>query len=321
VTDWRPQATPATLALRARLLREVREFFHARGVLEVDTPLLAHAPVTDPHLASLCTRFGSPPTLLYLQTSPEYAMKRLLAAGSGDIYQVCKAFRDDETGRHHNPEFTLIEWYRHGFDHHALMHEVDALLQRLLGARLTAPTEWLTYREAFLRELGVDPLTAPLTELVALAVREAGASPGIGADGRDSVLDLLMGIRVGPNLGRGRLAFVHEYPASQAALARVLPGTPAVAARFEAYVEGIELCNGFHELADAAEQRRRFACDLESRARLGLPAVPVDERLLGALEAGLPDMAGVAVGFDRVVMLAADLRELGEAMAFPLPRA
>jgi lysyl-tRNA synthetase class 2 len=318
VGGWRPSASLEVLRLRARLLAEVRAFFAERGVLEVETPLLARAGVTDVHLASLVTRIAGQPAPFYLQTSPEYAMKRLLAAGSGDIYQVCKAFRDGEAGRGHNPEFTLIEWYRLGFDHYRLMDEVAALLSRLLGARLPEPPELLSYAGAFARVLGIDPYAAPLDALHAAAAARLGADlESLGA-GRDTVLDLLMGALVGPALGRGRVTFVDEYPASQAALARLLPGTPPRAARFEAYVEGLELCNGFAELADAAEQRRRFAADRAARVARGLPDVASDERLLAALAAGLPDSAGVAVGFDRIVMLAGGLANIGEVLAFPV---
>jgi lysyl-tRNA synthetase class 2 len=309
-------ALRAALVARARLLERCRHFFAGRGVLEVETPVLAQATVTDVHLASLETRIAGRPHPYYLQTSPEYAMKRLLAAGSGDIYQVCKVFRDDESGRHHNPEFTMLEWYRLGFDHRELMDEVEALLATLLGPVLGAPAERLTYAAAFERVLGLDPHATPVARLEALAVERLGAR-GLAGE-RDAVLDLLMGALVGPALGAGRITFVHEYPASQAALARCVPGSPAVAARFEAYVGGLELCNGFHELADAAEQRRRFESDRQARAARGLPLPPVDERLLAALAHGLPDCAGVALGLDRVLMLALGCDSLAGVLAFPV---
>lgn len=316
------------MRLRARLLAAVRAFFAERGVLEVETPVLGAATVTDPHLHSLATASG-----LYLQTSPEYAMKRLLAAGSGPIYQLARAFRDGETGRRHNPEFTLLEWYRPGFDHHRLMDEVEELLAAVLGERLpggpSGKTECLTYSEAFRRHAGVDPFTDG-TERLAEAARTAGGghAPDLGDD-RDAWLDLLMATAVGPELGRERPTFVHDFPASQAALARVrgpVPragsaGGPAVAERFELFVEGVELANGFHELTDPAEQRRRFERDLAVRRKRGLPEPPVDERLLAALEAGLPDSAGVALGFDRLVMLAAGAESIRHVLAFPADRA
>jgi elongation factor P--(R)-beta-lysine ligase len=318
--DWRPGADLDTLRQRAGMLAGLRAFFAARGVLEVETPALGAATVTDVHLASLVTRVGPHGAARYLQTSPEYAMKRLLAAGSGDIYQVCRAFRDDAPGRLHHLEFTMVEWYRVGFDHRRLMDEVAALLGQLLGARWHAPAEVLSYREAFERELGIDPMTVPLATLAAVAEARLGPLPAgldVSPGGlRDGCLDLLMGAVVGPALGHERVCFVHEYPASQAALARLLPGQPPVAARFEAYVEGIELCNGFHELADAAEQRHRFEADLAARAARALPRPPLDERLLAALAAGLPDCAGVALGFDRLVMLATGRHHIREVLAF-----
>ena len=316
MSGWRPTASLAVLTERARLLAATRGFFAERDVLEVETPLLGRASVTDVHLASLSTELTGRRARLYLQTSPEYAMKRLLAAGSGDIYQVCKAFRDEPAGRHHNPEFTLVEWYRTGWDQRALMDEVEALLVRLLGARLAEPAERLSYAAAFERVLDVNPFAAPIATLAALAARRLGADPATHGGDRDTLLELLMGALVGPALGVGRITFIDGYPASQAALARRLPGSPATAARFEAYLEGIELCNGFHELADATEQRQRFEADLCARAARGLPALPLDERLLAALAAGLPDCAGVALGFDRVVMLSTGVASLEAAMTF-----
>lgn len=342
-TEWRPGATLDRLRLRARLLDAVRGFFSARGVLEVETPLLAAATVTDPHLHSLATTLGESSgaagRTLYLQTSPEYAMKRLLAAGSGPIYQLARAFRDGEAGRRHNPEFTLLEWYRPGVDHHRLMDEVEELVGAVLvavpggppGGPPAGPAERLTYREAFRRHAGVDPFADP-PERLAEAAREAAEGPVPElADDRDAWLDLLMVSAVEPGLGRTpdspgpRAVFLHDFPASQAALARVRDpgpdGGPAVAERFELFVDGIELANGFHELTDAAEQRRRFERDLAVRRERGLPEPPVDERLLAALDAGLPPSAGVALGFDRLVMLAAGAESIAEVLAFPADRA
>lgn len=319
--SWQPAASIANLRLRARVLDLVRGFFADRGVLEVETPVLGAAAVTDPHLHSLTTAFvgpGAPEGLrLYLQTSPEFAMKRLLAAGSGPIFQVARAFRDGEAGRHHNPEFSLLEWYRPGFDHHALMDEVDALLQRILG---TAPAERATYGEVFARYCGLDPFTAPLPALRD-AAGPAGAGSGLDADDRDGWLGLLLSHRIQPGLGHGYPVFVYDFPASQAALARVEPGPPPVAERFEVFVRGIELANGYHELTDAAEQAQRFRADLADRRRRGLPEPNLDQHLLEALEAGLPACAGVAVGIDRLVMLAAGADSVAAVMAFPVDRA
>lgn len=319
--SWRPTASLETLRFRAELLAHLRRFFAERGVLEVETPILASAPVTDPRLASFSTVYRGPgaPTgqTRFLQTSPEFAMKRLLAAGSGPIFQISKAFRDGEAGRRHNPEFTLLEWYRPGFDHHRLMDEMDELLGGVLA---TPPAERLTYREAFLRYAGLDPLVAPVADLRVAARTALGQVPDLGED-RDGWLDLLVSLVLEPRLGRGRPTFLYDYPASQAALARLRPEDPRVAERFEVYVEGIELANGFHELGDAPEQRRRFESDLAIRAAEGQPEVPIDEHLLAALAFGLPPCAGVALGFDRLVMVARGAQSLAEVMAFPWDRA
>lgn len=319
--DWRPAADCETLRLRARMLREIHGYFAEQGVMEVETPILAQAAVTDVHLASLTTQIAGGGAY-YLQTSPEFAMKRLLAAGSGDIYQIARVFRDGERGALHNPEFTLIEWYRIGFGTDALMDDVARLITRLLAPhRPLALPERLTYRAAVRSIAGVDPLTASVEELHG-CLREHGVSMPVPApQERDDCLDLLISTVVGPRLGAGRLTFIRDYPASQAALARLKTGDPAVAERFELYVDGIELANGFHELGDAAEQRRRFERDLAQRRARALPAPPLDERLLAALASGLPDCAGVAVGFDRVVMCAAGARGIDQVIAFPSDRA
>jgi elongation factor P--(R)-beta-lysine ligase len=323
--DWRPGASRARLTQRALLLARVREFFAARGVLEVDTPLVVNAPVSDVHIHSATVRLRDDGPELFLHTSPEYAMKRLLAAGSGDIFQVCHVVRGYERGRLHNPEFTLIEWYRVGFGLERLMDEVDELVRSLLGpAAGPRRTEHLTYREAFRRELGLDPLEASLAELSrAAAPLGLSTSPldNSAASARDELLELLMGARVGPRLGQGAFTFVHGYPASQAALARLDPGDPRTARRFELYGDGIELANGFHELASAAEQRARFSADNAERARRALPVHAPDERLLAALAAGLPDCAGVALGFDRTLMLATAAAHIDEVLTFPTDRA
>ena len=329
--DWRPTATRETLEARAKLLAAIRAFFAARGVLEVETPLLSSAAATAPHLDSFKTHYAGPGAAggltLYLHTSPEFAMKRLLAAGSGPIYQICKVFRNGERGRIHNPEFTLLEWYRPGFDQQALVDETQQLVTDLLGkATLPEPSERLTYAEAFARHAQINPLAAPIQELHKCASSH-GIEPvaGLAMDDRDGWLDLLLTHVVGPKLGRQRLCFLYDYPASQAALARIRPGTPGqpypVAERFELYANGIELASGYHELGDAIELRRRFEADIKKRAELRTMRVPMDERLLAALESGLPDCAGVAVGVDRLVMLATGATVIDEAVSFPLDRA
>jgi len=324
VGDWRPTASLEVLAARARVLAEIRGFFAEAGVLEVETPALSSAGATDPALGSLGTRYTGPlapsGARLWLHTSPEFPMKRLLAAGSGAIWQICKVFRDGERGSRHNPEFSLLEWYRPGMSLAALMDEVAALIGRVLGHPVGE--ERLTYAAVFERALGVDPHGEPAAGLQAAAVRAgvAGASR-LELTGRDAWLDLLMSHCVEPGLGANGITFVHDYPPSQAALARVRDGDPPVAERFEVYVRGVELANGFHELADATEQRRRFEADNARRRFAGLPAMPLDERLLGALEAGLPDCCGVALGVDRLVMLATGAERIDEVIAFPVERA
>ncbi|MDV2859083.1 elongation factor P--(R)-beta-lysine ligase [Oceanimonas sp. CAM02] len=322
IPAWSPTADVTLLRRRAELLSGIRDFFAKRGVLEVDTPTMAAAGVTDLHLENFVTHFVGPGMAqgqqLYLQTSPEFHMKRLLAAGSGPIYQICKSYRNEESGRLHNPEFTMLEWYRPGFDHHKLMGEMAELLQGVLGC---AAPERISYAGVFERILGVCPLTATLDELC-----EAGK--GLGADDllvqekdRDTLLQLLFAFGVEPVIGQTAPCFVYDFPASQAALARINPSDTRVAERFEVYFKGIELANGFHELTNAAEQRARFEQDNDLRRARGLAAKPVDEYLLAALQAGLPDCAGVALGIDRLMMLALGADRLEQVIAFPVTRA
>ena len=327
MADWHPAAKIETLRTRARMLQSTRAFFSTRDVLEVDTPLLSEAATTDVHLESFATVYRGPGApkgrVLYLHTSPEFAMKRLLASDSGPIFQLCKTFRQGEAGAHHNPEFTMLEWYRPHYDASALMDEVEEYVTTVLGEHISlAPAERLTYAEAFKRFARINDVHAADVARLRTGAREQGISdvPGLGED-RDAWLDLLMSHVVQPMLGQHGPSLVYDYPASQAALARVRPGPPAVAERFELFINGIELANGFHELTDAAEQRRRFASDRTRRQQLGLRDVPPDERLLAALEAGLPPCAGVALGFDRLVMLATGTRGISEVMAFPIERA
>jgi lysyl-tRNA synthetase class 2 len=309
------------LEQRATLLARARRFFADGGVLEVDTPMVVNAPVTDIHIHSAQVDLGAAAEHPYfLHTSPEYAMKRLLAAGSGDIYQICHVVRGFERGRLHNAEFTLIEWYRLGFTLDDLMSEVDALVRALLGPVATGRnSERISYRDVFVRELQLDPFTAHLDELRAATEKLGFKEPH--AAQRDELLDLVMGAAIGPRLGANALTFVHSYPATQAALARLDPRDPRAALRFELYCDGVELANGFHELASAAEQRARFNQDNAERRRTGLPVHPPDEFLLAALEAGLPECSGVALGFDRTVMLATGARTIDEVLTFPTERA
>jgi lysyl-tRNA synthetase class 2 len=315
--DWRPSASRARLAQRAELLAATRDFFGARGLLEVETPMLVGAAVTDTHLESVPARLGA--RNMHLHTSPEYAMKRLLAAGSGDIWQLCRVARGDERSRLHNPEFTLLEWYRCGWPMAQLVEEVAALLDALCVRADAAPRPLIVrrYADAFRDLFGVDPLTASDAALGALA-RDAGLE---GDAAREDLLDFLVGAKLGPTLGRGEWLALTHWPASQAALARLDPADTRTALRFEVYADGVELANGFEELADPREQTARFAADNATRRARGLPEHAVDERLLAALAAGLPPCSGVAVGFDRAVMVATGARSIDEVIAFTTEQA
>ena len=318
--SWGPTATRPMLAQRAALFARARAFFAARGVLEVDTPFLVNHPPSDVHIHSARVEFPDAPTL-FLHTSPEYAMKRLLAAGSGDIFQICHVVRALERSRVHNSEFTLLEWYRIGFSLDDLMTEVEALVSDLTGRAVAGVSERVTYRDVFRRALALDPFAASDAEL-AQAAEASGFVRGTGvAASRDDLLDFLMGLRIGPGLGRQGLTFVHAYPASQAALARRDPNDIRTAERFEVYRDGVELANGYHELASSVEQRERFAADNQERRRRGMPTFPIDENFLAALATGIPDCAGVALGIDRLLMLATGAANIDEVIAFPTERA
>ncbi|WP_025771532.1 EF-P lysine aminoacylase EpmA [Thioalkalivibrio sp. HK1] len=314
---WRPGIDLDILRLRARYLRAIRAYFDERGVMEVDTPVLCATTVTDPAISSLHTRDRSG-RLWYLQTSPEFSMKRLLAMGSGSIFQLSRAFRDGERGRYHNIEFTMLEWYRVGFDHHRLMDDIEALLDRLLGPG-EEPARRLSFREAFERFAGFDPFVVDLDTLHEACGAYRFDSRRAKAD-RDTCLDWLLAEVVQPALGAGRV-FVLDFPASRAALAKIRPGDFPVAERFELYIDGIEIANGYHELRDADELRRRMS--VEYRRRLGAnvdsdpESIPKpDERLIAAHAAGLPACAGVALGFDRLLMLAAGRTGLAQVLPF-----
>ena len=319
--DWRPSAGIEALKLRAQLLAGVREYFHTRGVLEVETPLAVSRTVSDPQIESL--RLAGDASR-YLHTSPEYAMKRLLAAGSGDIFQVCKVFRAGERSRLHNPEFTMVEWYRAGMGLTEIMAETAALAAQLLAGgwpQAGASVEYLDYQAAFQRELQLDPMTATLETVAALCGAHGLAEQSIRGASRDQLLDFLVATLIGPRLGRQALTCLHHYPASQAALAQLDAADPRTALRFELYAAGVELANGYVELADAAEQAQRFALDQQLRQARGLSSIETDERLIAALRAGLPRCAGVALGFDRVLMLAAGATDIDAVLAFPWERA
>ncbi|EPA8366706.1 elongation factor P--(R)-beta-lysine ligase [Vibrio fluvialis] len=321
-SEWMPTASIEQLKQRAALLRSIRQFFAERDVLEVDTPAMSHATVTDVHLHTFQTEFVGPGYAdgrkLHLMTSPEFHMKRLLAAGSGSIYQMGKAFRNEENGRYHNPEFTMLEWYRVGFDHHDLMDEMDALLQMTLQ---TGPAERMTYQQAFLDVLGVCPLEGSMTELKQAAAKLGLSDIAEPEQDRDTLLQLLFSMGIEAKIGQHVPAFVYDFPASQAALAKINPNDARVADRFEVYFKGIELANGFHELDNPREQLARFEADNVKRIEMGLTPQPIDYHLIAALEAGLPECAGVALGIDRLIMLALGEDHIDKVTAFPFPRA
>ncbi|HEX2463831.1 MAG TPA: EF-P lysine aminoacylase EpmA [Thermoanaerobaculia bacterium] len=319
---WEPSASIDALRARADLLQRIRAFFNQRGVLEVETPALSQRAVTDVHLASLSALYRGPGVTtdglsLFLVTSPELAMKRLLATGSGPIFQIARAFRDGERGRQHNPEFTLLEWYRPGFDGVALQEEVAALLREVAGA---ARCDRRSYASLFEETLALDPHRAGLDAVID-AMRRTGLQAPPPADA-DEGLQLLFSHSIEPRLAASPApVIVFDYPRGQAALARLSASDPPVAERFEVYWRGLELANGFHELTDAAEQRRRFERDREQRHRRGLPVPLADERFLSALEAGLPECSGVALGVDRLLMAMLGARSIDEVLAFPIERA
>ncbi|WP_159739495.1 elongation factor P--(R)-beta-lysine ligase [Vibrio atypicus] len=321
-SDWQPTASIEQLRQRAKLLNSIRQFFAERDVLEVDTPAMSHATVTDVHLHTFQTEFVGPGyadgSKLYFMTSPEFHMKRLLAAGSGCIYQINKAFRNEENGRYHNPEFTMLEWYRVGFDHHKLMDEMDALLQLVLRCGVA---ERMTYQQAFIDVLEVCPLESSMEALKVVAAQLGLSDIAEPEQDRDTLLQLLFSVGVEAKIGQTVPAFVYDFPASQAALAKINQQDPRVADRFEVYFKGIELANGFHELDNPQEQLKRFEEDNVKRIEMGLSPQPIDHHLIAALQSGLPECAGVALGIDRLIMLAIGCDHIDQVTAFPFPRA
>ena len=313
--SWRPMAGPAVATSRAGLLRRAREFFDARGILEVDTPALSKIPVTDPHVESLSASSAMEPEL-FLHTSPEYKMKRLLAAGFGDIYQICKVFRDGERGRHHLPEFTLVEWYRLKFSLSEIMRDTIEFVSALLArSGLASSAEFISYEDAFQKTLNLSPRTLDIAELASSMNVDEQLKRAIGDD-PDAWLDLVLADKIVPEFAKDRLTVIFHYPASQAALARICPDDAMVADRFEVFYGSLELANGFVELTDADEQLTRFERDRLARRRNAAAVHPIDQELISALRAGLPPCAGVAVGFDRLLMLHEDQSDIGAVTNF-----
>lgn len=310
-----PTTNTDRLKIRARIRKRIRAFFDERGLLEVETPILASSTVTDPYIDSLHTIWaaGTPP--VYLQTSPEYAMKRLLAAGSGPIYQLSRVFRYGERGRQHHPEFTMLEWYQPGYDHHRLMQEVSDLISECLdGYQSLKESIYWTYQQAWLETINIDPFACSIDQLKRYVQQQDLKTSDLGEE-LDDWLQLVMSHFIEPALPKDRQVFIFDYPASQAALARIRMDSPPVAERFELYINGMELANGFHELKDAHEQQQRFINDLQKRSSMEKASVPVDEKLLQSLP-DMPDCAGVALGFDRLLMLAMAVETIDEVISF-----
>lgn len=301
--NWAQSASPANLEKRALIIRKIRSFFEERNVLEVDTPLLCQSTTPNPCIGSFIVGDNK-----YLQTSPEFAMKRMLASGMGAIYQICKAFRLEESGNKHNPEFTMLEWYRPEFNHHDLMNEMDAFLQAVIG---TLPADEISYQALFETHFDINPHTASAESLCDIA-KAQGMHVEFDAE-KDTWLDLLLTHRIESKLGLEKPIFIYDYPKSQAALSKI---NGNIAERFEVYYKGMELANGFHELTDAAEQRKRFESEIAERQKLKKHVPPLDERFLQALSAGMPNCAGVAVGVDRLIMLTLDTNNIGDVLAF-----
>ena len=316
ITKWQPSAHLEILHQRTHLYNNIRQFFAERNVLEVETPILSTGCVPDVYIEPLYTDSQrNPSKRLFLQTSPELAMKRLLAAGSGAIFQITKVFREGEIGRWHNPEFSLLEWYRPGFSQADLIEEISELLQRLWHC---PPVECWSYCSIFEQYTDLHPLLSPLSTLQNYAI-QLGFQNGQTLD-RDTCLQFILSHQIEPQLGKMCPTVIKDFPATQAALARKRVDNPQLAERFEVYLQGIELANGFYELTDPLEQRQRFEHDLAKRQAFNLPIYPLDERFLAALEAGLPDCAGVALGLDRLLMLIVGASHIHEVLTFPIDK-
>lgn len=322
--NWQANTSLDILKLRASVFQSIREFFRQRDVLEVDTPVLSSSTNTDPHIQSFSTQYISVSGTAadgkkYLSTSPEFHMKRLLSSGSGSIYQLGHVFRQSELGSQHNPEFTMLEWYRVGYDYFELMEEVADLVSVLF--KKSIEVENLSYQKAFIRYLDVDPFNVSEEELQTHAEENGLSTMEAGVYDKDYYLDFLMSHLIQPKLGNDKLTFVHEYPASQCALAKISPDDDRFAERFELFYRGVELANGYHELIDAAEQQRRFEQQNQARVKHGGEPVEFDQYLVQALEAGMPACSGVALGVDRIIQLRQGAKSLQDILAFPFNRA
>jgi len=321
--SWQPTLTWNNAQKRAQILQQIRQFFTERGVIEVETPALSQGTVTDVHLEALTCRYNfladssdQQSKALYLQTSPEFHMKRLLASGYGCIFQIAKAFRHEAAGRYHNPEFTMLEWYRLGFDHFDLMNEVSELLIKVLNC---AQPVQVTYQQLFIEQLGLDPLIASREQLLAVITKENKLSNWLVTEhNNDILLQFIFSEIIEPNIGECAPCFVYNFPKSQASLAQICPVDNRVAQRFECYYQGIELVNGFNELTDTESQAQRFQQDNMNRFEFGLLEKPIDTNFLSALVYGLPQCSGVALGIDRLIMLALNANKIEHVISFPI---
>ncbi|MBU2591095.1 MAG: EF-P lysine aminoacylase GenX [Nitrospinae bacterium] len=307
------------LRLRSSLLEKVRLFFKERGVLEVETPILVHAPAIEEHIEPFVTNYpdidGRP---LYLISSPEYAMKRLLTMGAGSIYQITKVFRNEEEGRLHNPEFSMIEWYRVGGDMEGLMQEVEEFISSILGFDRA---NRISYAEAFERYAGINPHTDSIERIREVVLGNSLYPPDSLGECRDGWLSFVLAYMVEPNLGFDTPTIVYDYPASQAALSKVRGGEMPLAERFELYLNGIELCNGYHELTDYDEHIKRFGSANDKREISGKGRLPADKLFLEAVKTGLPECSGVSFGFDRMIMIAAGVDSIDKVIPFTIKNA
>ena len=318
---WQPSGSIETLKQRARIMQKIRAFFLQRKVWEVETPVLSQSGNPDPNIESFMIKASTPDDTGYLHTSPEFAMKRLLSSGSGSIYQLCKVFRAAEVGQFHNPEFTMLEWYRVAFDYHLLMQEVDALLREVLHGHIElGESQFLSYRDTFQNFVKIDPFTAEIEALRSCVERANINVEGMTHASHDSWLSLIMTHIIEPALPINCPVFIYDFPVSQASLARIRDEEPPVAERFELYLNGIELANGFSELTDVKEQRFRFEQENNQREQNAQQKMKLDSNFLEAMEAGLPECAGVALGIDRLIMLAVQASSITEVMAFDSAR-
>lgn len=324
--SWQPTLTWQNAQKRAQILQQIRQFFDERNVVEVETPALSQGTVTDVYLDALTCKYNfladssaEQSVELYLQTSPEFHMKRLLASGYGCIYSLAKAFRHEEAGNNHNPEFTMLEWYRIGFDQFQLMSEVSELLKTVLGCNEPILS---SYQDIFIKTVGIDPLTASFLELVAILEQHGKAADWlIEQNDPDALLQFIFTELIEPTIGINEPCFIYNFPVAQASLATISEEDNRVAQRFECYYHGIELVNGFNELTDADEQVARFETDNTKRNSQGLEHRPIDNNFIAALNHGLPQCSGVALGVDRLVMLAIGLKDISEVQSFSIERA